>query len=468
MDSSKFEQARLLYDEGDFRSAAAGFVAAVDPTTTVGNGPAYHLGGNSLLKIKRYADAIKMFEMALADEAYGKRSALQLNIAAAYLQNGDYSDAVRHYETAIQEPDCSAPYRAYNGMGKALMKQKRYEESAVAYRRATLDEANPDPGRSLVQLGVCLAAVGKPEDAIAAYQGALSIPSFTNQGLALVNLGFASHALHRWAEAIRSFDEARERYGATLSPDAETALAQARAAIGVMTPDLPAAEPELAAKAMPADLTAEDATIAAPTDIIPTADQEVPVAEQAIAEPLPPVLQTAPAPLVTIDPVIAETTTGSMPALDGEAVDQYFQMSEKEAKRKGRELARASRPKFAWVRWVVSIAVIVAVVAGSVFAVWYTGFGIPSSTEAVIKLMDAYNSGKPLEGLWVSGSTNITREMAQIPALSEYSVGEASVSGMSGDVLTTVTPATGEPIEFRFGVAREGIGWKVSSVEAQY
>lgn len=436
MDSSKFERAKALYDSGDYRAAASGFLDAVDPGTPVGNGPAYHLGGNALLKLKRFADAIKVFEMALADDAYGKRSALQLNIAAAYLQDGDLSAAVTHYEAAIAEADCNAPYRAYNGMGKALMKQKRFDEAAVAYRRATLDGQNPDPGRSLVQLGVCLAAVGKPEDAISAYQGALSLESFKNRPLALVNLGFAYHALHRWAEAVRSFEEAQERYGATLSSDSEAALKYARAMVACAEDDGcdPAGEPTDAPVEMPDDLAV----------LVPLTSEETPAASEHMAQ-----------------------MTSAMPVLGETAVEEYFQMSEKEAARRGREMARANRPKYAWVRTLVGVAVIVLLVAASVGGAWYTGFGVPTAPDAVSNLMDAYNTGKPFVGMWVSGSTNITREMAQIP-VAEYTVGEVVVSGLTADVAVTVTPEEGDPIEFRFGVAREGIGWKVSEVEPQY
>ena len=443
MDSKRFDAAKKLYDAGEYRDAAREFLACVDPDTTVGNGPAYHLAGNAMLRIKRHADACKLYELALADEAYDKRGAVEMNLATALLQDADYAAATTHYARALEESDLTSPHRANNGMGNALLKQGRYEDAAIAFRRAVLDEANPDPGKSLVSLGVCLAAAGKPEDAISAYRSAMGIPTFSGHGRALVNLGFAYTALHRWAEAISSFEEAEHRYGATLSAEANAALGQARATMRG---------------------TVDSGEDTSPTAVIP---EVLPVGESdgtdvaLIPADLPPTPIPARQPTGEI-----EQATGVFSATgDGAGVEDYFQMSEKEAARRGREVARAQRSPFAWLKAVFTLVLILAGIGGAGTWVWTSGFGVPSGVEAVRSLMVAYNSGKPLESLWLSGSTNITREMAQIPAGSEYATGKIGYAGLGGTVDVTVTPEAGDPISFTFEIAREGIGWKVSNIE---
>ena len=73
-----------------------------------------------------------------------------------------------------------------------------------------------------------------------------------------MNLGFAHHALHRWTESVRSFEEAQERYGAALSVEAQTALAQARAASGVK---------EQVVAAAPALIDGSDSAVEEPTTL---------------------------------------------------------------------------------------------------------------------------------------------------------------------------------------------------------
>lgn len=452
MDAKRFDAAKKLYDATEYRDAAREFLASVDPDTTVGNGPAYHLAGNSLLRLKRFGDAAKVYELALADEAYDKRSAIEFNLATTYLQEGDYAAAVTHYARSLDESDATSPYRANTGMGKALLKQGRYEDAAIAYRRAVLDETNPDPGKSLVSLGVCLAAAGKPEDAISAYRSALGIATFTGRDRALVNLGFAYHAVHQWNDAILSFEEAHERYGAELSAEAAAALAHARASLRGAT-ELPAGETG------PTAVLPEVDSMPVPSDLPPlqgiTLEQPDAHAAVASSEPTGAFQATA-----------AETTTGSLPALgDPIGVEDYFQMSEKEAARRGREAARASRSPFALLKGIIVTVLIVGVIGGAGAWAWVSGFGVPTGADAVRSLMVAYNTGKPLESLWLTGSTNITREMAQIPAGSDYSAGKVTFAGLTGSVDVTVTPESGDPISFTFDIAREGIGWKVSNIE---
>jgi len=434
VDAGKFEQGRKLYDAGDYRGAAAMYLDAVDHATVVGNGPAYHMAGNALLRIKRYADAVTLYEHALRDEAYTKRSGVQTNLATAMLQSGDYAEAVKHFERALEESDCLRPYRCYNGIGHALMKQERWNDAALAFRRAALDPDNPDPGKSLVNLGLCLAAAGKPEDAIAAYQAGLGFDSYRNRGRALVNLGFAYFATRQWQDAVRSFSEAQEAHGTALSTDALTALERAQAHLRATGPI-----PDAGEHALPA------ATESAP---VLTAGARDSFTEGAAT------------------PSLGESPTGSGPIIGSAAdIDQFFARTESEMKVRSREFERAKRGRFGWLKWVLLLAVFVGMVAGAGAWAWLTGFGAPPAMDTVGRLMEQYNTGQPMEQFWASDATDITRSMTVIPAPSTYVLSEFNPDGLTATVALAITPEQGEELRFTVSLVREGTGWKVTAID---
>ncbi|MDZ4180984.1 MAG: hypothetical protein U1E29_17425, partial [Coriobacteriia bacterium] len=82
MDQALFQEAKQSYEAGDYRAAAKGFLAAAGRGTD-GNGAAYHMAGNALLRLRRHADAVTVYGHAMRDELYEKRGALLVNMAAA-------------------------------------------------------------------------------------------------------------------------------------------------------------------------------------------------------------------------------------------------------------------------------------------------------------------------------------------------------------------------------------------------
>ena len=438
MDAGKFEQGRKLYESGDFRGAAAMYLDAVDHATVVGNGPAYHMAGNSLLRIKRYADAVTLYEHALRDEAYSKRAGVETNLATALLQSGEYADAVTHFERALEESDCQRPYRCHNGIGHAFMKMERWNEAALSFRRAALDPENPDPGKSLVNLGLCLAAAGKPEDAIAAYQAGLGFDSYRNRGRALVNLGFAYFATRQWREAVQSFTQATELHGVQLSTDALTALERAQAHLRATGP-IPPASP-----------VADSQHVLSSTGQMPalTAGGPDSFAEGAAAASL------------------GESPTGSGPIIgSAEEIDQFFARTESEMKARSKDIVKAQRGRFSWLRWILVFALLIGLLAGTAAWVWFTGFGTPSAMGTVGTLMEKYNTGQPMEEYWASQATDITRAMTAIPAPNTYVLSDFDPDGMDATVSLVVTPEQGEELRFSVGLVREGAGWKVASID---
>ncbi len=457
MDQSKFQEAQTAYDAGDFRTAAKAFLASAGKGAA-GNGSAYHMAGNALMRLRRYQDAVTVYGHALRDETYDRRGAVQANLGAAYSAIGEYVDAVNAYEAALLEPDYLTPYRALQGMAGALCERGRIDDAAVAYRRAAIDPKNPNPGKALVNLGLCFMALDRPADAVDAYKAALGFDDYQGRGKALANLGQAYVALGDNDEAIRAFERATQLHGHTLSPAAlesyERALAAgdqgARQTVeGWETGELPA--PAVADQPSgwdTADLQALTGGAALGATMSPT------VLPDESPEPLPE----------------AEIAAAALGMGDEAAVSEFFTMTEDEMRTRDQELRRAQRAeKLAGggsVRTAVGAVVVVVLIAGVMAALYWFGYGWPTQAATVNGLVGAYAAGQPVDRYWVAvPDKDVAREMAKMPPVKEFVIEGVDRGRRSSTVRVTVTPETGAPLHYAITLSREGVGWKVTGVE---
>jgi tetratricopeptide (TPR) repeat protein len=453
VDQTKFQEAQAAYDAGDFRAAAKGFLASAGRGAD-GNGAAYHMAGNALVRLRRYQDALTVYGHALRDGAYGKRGAVRANMGAAYCELGEYADAVKAYREAVEEPDYTTPYKAWQGMAKSLAERGRVEEAAVAYRRAALDHANPEPGKSLVNLGLCFMALERPLDAIEAYKAALGFDSYKARGKALSNLGMAYVASAQYEEAVKAFDKASELHGHKLSDSAQRALEMAREA----------------AKPAPTRQVVDGWD----TGAIPAARQaEEPVGWQmremaALSGDTQPFTAT-PTYETGSNTDDAAAAAASLGFGDDRAVTQFFSMTEDEMKRRDREERRAHRAqhgfadvKQAVVRVAAAIAVLLVLLGGA----YFMGYGWPTQTQTAANLLDAHEHGKPTDTFWVAvPDKDVAREMAKIPPIKSYQIAGVQRSAQHSSVSVTVTPVKGAALKYTLTLAREGVGWKVTGVD---
>lgn len=455
MDSVKFQEAQQAYEAGDFRSAAKGFLASAGKGT-VGNGGAYHMAGNSLIRLRRYADAVTVYGHALRDETYDKRGVVYTNLGAAYVALGELTQAVTAYEAALGEPGYQTPYKAWQGIAAAHMERGKVEEAAVAYRRAALDEGNPDPGKALVNLGLCFMALGRPSDAADAYKAALGFENYAGRGKALANLGQAYAAMGEYVEAVRAFEKATQLHGHVLSASAqeayESALSLTRPAHetvdGWVTGEM---APVSAASASDGWATGELAALTAETSPAPL--------------PSPQPLQAVPEPAGFAD--TAATAADALGFGDEAAVSEFFSLTEDEMKAR----ARAARREEIKSRSGVSRHVVAAGVGALVFALlitgaYFLGFGWPTQTATAKGLLVAYQKGESVEEYWVAvPNSDVQREMAKIPPIKDYSI-EAIVRGRdTSKVAVSVSPKTGAPMRFTLTLVREGVGWRISGLD---
>jgi len=422
VDQVRFQEAERAYADGDWRAAAKAFLASATGGVE-GNGPAYHLAGNSLVRLRRHNDAITVYRHALEDPRYAKRPSVWLNLGAAYSAAGSYPEAVDTYASAIGEPGQTAAYKAHQGMAGALYEMGRVADAAREYRAAAVDEGNPDPGKALNNLGLCLMALGRPEDAVEAYRTASGMAEYAGKGRSLANLGLAYTTLGRHEEAVKSFKKASELHSHRLS-----------------VPALAAYEASAAAISAPSPQTVDGWT----TGELPTAPESAPVAGSVQASGVP---------------------------IAGAAADsRFFTATEDEMRERDRTARREEREEYRAERnpWVVAAVWIVGVllVVGAVLGAWALGLGWPTQNATVKGLLDAHQNGKEVARYWVAvPDVDVSKEMANLPpTYRSFTVDSIERSALSSKASVTVTLEKGAPLHYEVTLGREGVGWKVTGI----
>lgn len=474
MDQTRFREAQEAYEAGEFRVAAKGFLASASRGPE-GNGAAYHMAGNALMRLRRYQDAVTVYGHALRDPVYDRRGSVWANLGAAHVELGDYAEAFKSYESAIEEPDFTSPYKAYQGMANALLERGRVEDAGIAYRKAALDPGNPDPGKALVNLGLCFMALGRPEDAVEAYRAALGFDQYMGRGKALANIGQAHVALGQYDEAAKAFEKSTQMHGHTLSPAASAAYATAleqlrkRAENRDESFDTTMEIEELIA-APNADVTAEPQVVASTPEsaggwdlgdsaaipVIPAMDvSDAESAEHQMTQPLTPLDQTGAVPTVEFG--------------DEQSVADFFSVTEEELKARGREASRAERhakgPHAIW-RSVAFILIAIVLVFGVLVAGYQAGYGWPTQQQTVAGMMGAYQAGASVDNFWVAAPTrDISKEMAKIPPVRSYTIDNVALGATTSVASITVTPKAGAALHYTITLSREGVGWKVIGID---
>ncbi len=445
MDQSKFDEAQAAYDAGQYRDAAKKFLASASGGSA-GNGAAFHMAGNSLMRLRRYADATTVYGQALRDETYGKRGAVQANLGGAYAALGEYSKAEAAYAAALAEPDYTTPWKALQGRASALLERGRVDEAAVAYRTAAIDPDNPGPSKALVNLGLCFMALGRPADAVEAYKAALGFDEYARRGKALANMGIAYTQMGEYEEAVRAFEKARELHSYELTGAAKDAYESA------LRMGRPRAETVDGWET--GDIAMLAAGGAAPagwgTDELAT-------------------LAAAGAMEVSGWAPEAEAAASGLGIGDEAAVNEFFSITEEQMREKDREAKRAARAERrsgrSLVRTVVVWVTVVALLLGAAALGFYLGLGWPTQDDTVGDMLAAYQTGSDVTQYWVAvPDKDVAKEMAKVPPIKGYQVDSVERGSQESVVLVTVTPVQGAALHYRITLAREGVGWKVNGI----
>lgn len=437
MDEARFREAESAYEAGDHRTAAKLFLAAAGRGTD-GNGAAYHLAGNSLMKLRREHDAVTVYSHALKDMAYAKRGAVHANLGAAYVAQAQYSDAVESYERAIGEPGYETRYKALQGMAGALWEMGRYEEAARAYRRAALEGENPDPGKALNNLGLCFMRLDRADDAVEAFKAALGLDTYSSKGRAQTNLGLAYAASGQHAEAVKAFEKAVQLFDHKLPADAVAALEASRAALAAVNP-----EREVVEGWQTGDLVGAAAELTAGSD---TQDAGGQADGKALVELTGPFSPAEP-----LDEFFTRTDE------DMKELDRAARRAERDVRRQGRNI---------WVT-VGAVAGVIALVIAAAIAAFYFGLGYPTQSMTVTGMMETHRSGENVSAYWVAvPSADIEKEMQKVsPSFTGFTVDGVERSPRTSKADLTVTPAKGSPMHYVVTLSREGVGWKVTGLD---
>jgi tetratricopeptide (TPR) repeat protein len=418
------------YAAGDWDTAAVEFLASVHGRPAEGSGFALHQAGNSLVRLGRLADAATVYERAVLDDTYDRRSAVHANLGAAYGAAGAYEKALVAYTTALADESYPTPYTALHGRGPALYELGRYDEAAQAYRQAAWSDGNPDPGRSFNNLGLSFMAMGRPEEALEAFRAAIGIEGYSAKGKATANLGLAYSTMGFYEEAVREFERSRDAFGHELTGEMLAAYDESQRKAGE-----------------------EPGTPSAPFEPV-----EIETVEGWMTGEMPPAIPAA-------------SDTGALPDADSEATQRFFDRTDEEIDEDQKAELKAARtakrtPRGTALR-IGLVLLGVLVVAGVFGGLLYAGFGYPTQTQTVSALLDAYRSGASYTEFWVAlPQTNVVQEMDQLPAkFSSYRVAGVDRSALSSTVRVIVRFDTGAELSYDILLTREGVGWKVVGVQ---
>ncbi len=421
MDDARFREAQRDFAAKDFRAAGEGFLAAAGGPGGPGNGEAYHLAGNALMKLRKYHNAVTVYQHALRDPDYRKRTSVLCNLGTAQAAVGDYAEAVSSFDEALKDLGYAKHFKVLQGRAGALHKMGRFEEAAEDYRAAASEAANPDRGRALNNLGLTLAASGHLPDAVEAYKAALGIEGYAGKGKAAVNLGLAYASLGMPAEAMRFLEMAADGYGHTLSGAVLDVLEASRVALG-------------------------------------SAPQRERVEGWKTGE-IPPT---------------AAASSEADPSVPAEEDSRFFTVTDNEMKeidRANRRRERADRRSAhnPWAR-AAGVAVAVVLVVAACAGVFFAGFGWPTQSGTVAGMLDAYHTGHAVTDFWVAApAADVGKEMATIPpAFTGFSIDAIDRSAFTSKVKVTVKLDKGAPLHYRISLSREGVGWKVVGIDSDW
>ena len=423
MNQQAYESGKLAYQSGDWLSAVSQLGQAKLPGEV--SGEVDHLRGNAYMKLGQYDSAADAYASALADASYGKRGALSCNRGRALLAAGRAQEAVSALTDAVADATYATPYKAYMALGSAYEKLGDVRNAGIAYRSAAIDEANPAPAVALCNLGSCFMRLGRAVDAVEAFRTALDFTTpLESQSQIWCDLGLAYVAANRMSEAVDAFAHATADSSFTLSPEAQASYDAARKAAAAV------------AERRPSETDAFLAAAGYGTGYDP------------------------------LDPSGASGELMPSPEDTG-----FFSVTEEDlmaADKQERQVRRKHRHTGLKV-FIVVLVLLLAVVGGAVFA--YTqGFGWPTQESVAEQLFSAKAAGGDIASYVAPGvSTAQIQEMTNsLEGVSGGSVEGVDRSMSESTVLVKATLADGGEQTYELKMARDGVGWKVISLQPSY
>lgn len=420
MDTQAYEAGKKAYQQGDWATAAERLAASVEGGDT--NGSANHLLGNALMKLGMYDEAASAYESALRDASYGKKGALSCNRGRALLAAGRYQEAIDSSNAALEDKEYPTPYKAYMTLGNAQAHLGDVRAAGVAYRNAAIDETNPDPSNALTRLGSCFLQLGRPVDAVEAYRTALdfSTPA-ESQDAIYAELGNAYVAANRMPEAVDAFTQATSG-SYQLTATQRASYEAAKKAVSAITGRGPSETDDL--------LRAAGYSMDASGSYDP------------------------------LDPLGKSGEFMPSPEDTG-----FFTVSEEDLiKSGGEKVEKKHRHRGLKVFLVILIILLILAALGGY--AYYRGYGWPTQQAVTEDFFSVGSDGDIGSFLAGSVSANARSEIEAImPDAESVTVDGVDQSMTESTVLATVTLTDGGEQEYQLEMVRDGISWKITSVE---
>lgn len=425
MNQQEFQAGKAAYQQGDWARAVDHLEDAKASEEI--DGTIDHLLGNALMKLGRYDEAAAAYADALSDTSYGKRGALGCNRGRALLSAGRNEEAVEALVAATQDPEYATPYKAFMALGSAQAALGDVRSAGVAFRSAAIDESNPDPSKALTKLGGCFMQLGRPIDAVEAFRTALdfSTPQ-ENQAAIYAELGSAYVAANRMSEAVDAFAHAEED-GYVLSPTQAASNDAARKAVAALTGHRPS---ETDALLEAAGFGVNTSGSYDPLDPLGKSGEFIPSAED----------------------------TGFFNVTEEDLLDHQKSNQMMTRKHRGGCL-----------RFFVFLLFLLALLAGAAGYAYFRGFGWPSQADTVQALFDARANGDIASELApnVSEAARATIEDL-LPLGASVTVDGIDQTMTQSKVLCTAKLNEGGEQQYEIVLVRNGIGWKVATVDLVY
>lgn len=444
MNNEVFQQAQTAYNAKDYASALQLFSSCMQDrvcTPQPGEvGLLCHQMGNCLMKLGNNAEAINAYSQATGDTAYASQGAVNCNMGFAYAALRDYENAVAHFKNAANDAGYDSPYKAHLGMGNALLKLGKTAEAGVAFRESALDERNPDPTKALLNLGICFMTLNRPADAITSYESALQFPMKAETRNKLnANLGQAYVACGQMQKAVYAFEQALADKTYFLSDSASVDYQRAIGNVAQGTMEIPRQEETNYADASGFDVVADSYE----SDIYYGDDSYDPghYDDNASGAYLP------------------ERTYDS-------SQDAFFNASDEEVDSWSRNIeVQKKRNRGCGFKIFIALMLVLVLALGGAIFVYTQGYGFPSQ-ETVVSQFFADPQGSA-DSVLASTMTDKQKEEMYASLVSDSNVQIQGVNRSMSNATAYVvaTTSAGGEVTYQVSLVRDGIGWKISSVE---
>ena len=422
MNQQAFESGKAAYQAGDWLGAVSMLSGAKSQGEPAG--AVDHLIGNAYMKLGRYDSAADAYASALSDASYGKVGALSCNRGRALLAAGRAQEAIQALTSAVQDNSYSTPYKAYLALGRAYEATGDVRNAGIAYRSAAIDENNPAPAGALSDLGSCFMRLGRPVDAVEAYRTALDFTTpLESQSKVYCDLGLAYVAANRMPEAVDAFSHATSDASFVMSPAAQASYDAARKAVAHVQSNRPSETDALLAAAGYGSYDPLDPT-GASGELIPSAED-----------------------------------TGFFSVSEEDLVAQ--DMKERKVRRKHRHTGLKV--------FITILVVLLIAVGGCAFAYW-RGFGWPTQQTVVESLFKAKTDKTGIDAYLANSLSDSQRQAIDdsLPSGASVTISGSDQSMSASTVYATADLSQGGTVSYTIELVRDGISWKVSSVQTSF